>query len=82
MGHRSFYFSLSRLLIDSGIKPQNRKKHLQLLYGRCDDRIIIADNKTFVTHQCCSKHTSEDCLLLELFKKEWQGNELLVLRFV
>ncbi len=54
-------------------------EHNRLLYGECNDKEIKADDKHYVIRQCCQKHSTGDCLVLGLFKKEWEGKELLAL---
>ncbi len=75
----AFYLALSGPTIESVIKPTKRAEHNRLLYGECNDKEIKADDKHYVVRQCCQKHSTGDCLVLGLFKKEWEGKEPLAL---
>ncbi len=75
----ALYLALSVPTIESVIKPTKRAEHNRLLYGECNDKDIKADDKHYVVRQCCQKHSTGDCHILGLFKKEWEGKELLAL---
>ena len=77
----SSYMEISGQTLDDVIKPSKKAQYLQTLEGNCSDFVQFKpDNKTnFLPHRCCAKHNMFDQKTPGLFKKEYEGHEMVSL---
>jgi hypothetical protein len=75
----SIYLALTGPNMDSVVKKNKKKEYNKIMYGNCTDIVYEADNEHYTPRNCCDKHKAHDSLILGLFKKEWEGQELVAL---
>jgi hypothetical protein len=73
------YLALAGPNMDSVVKRNKKKEYRKIMYGNCNDTLFEADDEHYTPRNCCDKHKTHDSLILGLFKKEWEGQELIAL---
>jgi hypothetical protein len=71
----SFYYALSGKSMEDTIKPSHFDEYIRNVYQSCDDRVT----PFWFLRKCCERHEKYDNRTPGLFKKEFEGVEMVAL---